>query len=298
MAELIERDGVRGFLHRPDNDPICGLVLTHGAGANCETPLLNHTARELARLGVAVLRCDLPFRQTRPKGPPWPAGAAADRDGLRRAADLLRESAGEVWIGGHSYGGRQASMLAAEDATVAAGLLLLSYPLHPPEKPDQLRTAHLPSLHMPALFIQGDADPFGSPEEMRAAVALIPARTELHVIEGAKHDLGGKKHAARIAGEFAAFAGVLPAEAVEIPITDVFDLHTVPPAEVEPVLEAYLEEARRKGFHALRIIHGRGIGVQREIVRTVLARTPGIEHFGDAPAEAGGWGATVVTLAE
>ena len=85
-------------------------------------------------------------------------------------------------------------------------------------------------------------------------------------------------------------------EPVRIPITDVFDLHTVPPREVGPVLEAYLEEAHRLGFQALRIIHGRGIGVQRELVRSILVRTPFVESFGDAPGDAGGWGATVVTL--
>ena len=85
-------------------------------------------------------------------------------------------------------------------------------------------------------------------------------------------------------------------EPLRIPITDVFDLHSVPPREVQPVVEAYLEEARKLGFKALRIIHGRGIGVQREMVRAVLARTEYVESFGDAPAEAGGWGATVVTL--
>ena len=83
---------------------------------------------------------------------------------------------------------------------------------------------------------------------------------------------------------------------VRIPITDVFDLHTVQPKEVAAVVEAYLEEAHRLGFKALRIIHGRGIGVQREIVRAVLARTPFVLSFQDAPAEAGGWGATVVNL--
>jgi dsDNA-specific endonuclease/ATPase MutS2 len=83
---------------------------------------------------------------------------------------------------------------------------------------------------------------------------------------------------------------------VRIPITDVFDLHSVPPRDVKPIVEEYLSEAHRLGFRALRIVHGRGIGVQREIVRTVLARTPFVESFGDAPAEAGGWGATVVTL--
>jgi dsDNA-specific endonuclease/ATPase MutS2 len=85
-------------------------------------------------------------------------------------------------------------------------------------------------------------------------------------------------------------------EPVRIPITDVFDLHTVPPRDVREVVEEYLVEAHRLGFKALRIIHGRGIGVQREMVRAVLARTEFVVDFGDAPAEAGGWGATMVTL--
>jgi len=85
-------------------------------------------------------------------------------------------------------------------------------------------------------------------------------------------------------------------EPVQIPITDVFDLHTVPPRDVKPIVEEYLNEAHRLGFSAVRIIHGRGIGVQRETVRSVLARTPFVESFGDAPLEAGGWGATIVTL--
>jgi dsDNA-specific endonuclease/ATPase MutS2 len=85
-------------------------------------------------------------------------------------------------------------------------------------------------------------------------------------------------------------------EPVEIPITDVFDLHSIPPRDVKDAVEAYLEEAQARGFRYVRIIHGRGIGVQRETVRKVLARTPWVEQFADAPAEAGGWGATVVTL--
>ena len=85
-------------------------------------------------------------------------------------------------------------------------------------------------------------------------------------------------------------------EPVRIPITDVFDLHTVPPRDVAPIVEEYLQEAHRLGFKALRIIHGRGIGVQREIVRSLLAKTPFVESFSDAPMEAGGWGATIVTL--
>jgi dsDNA-specific endonuclease/ATPase MutS2 len=85
-------------------------------------------------------------------------------------------------------------------------------------------------------------------------------------------------------------------EPVRIPITDVFDLHSVPPRDVQPIVEEYLEEAHRLGLKALRIIHGRGIGVQREIVRSVLARTAFVDSFSDAPGEAGGWGATIVTL--
>jgi len=83
---------------------------------------------------------------------------------------------------------------------------------------------------------------------------------------------------------------------VSIPITDVFDLHSVPPRDVRGIVEEYLTEAHRLGFKGLRIIHGRGIGVQREMVRAVLARTPFVIAYGDAPPEAGGWGATVATL--
>jgi len=85
-------------------------------------------------------------------------------------------------------------------------------------------------------------------------------------------------------------------EPIRIPITDVFDLHSVPPRDVQEVVEEYLREAHRLGLKALRIIHGRGIGVQREMVRAILARSSFVESFGDAPAEAGGWGATIVTL--
>jgi dsDNA-specific endonuclease/ATPase MutS2 len=85
-------------------------------------------------------------------------------------------------------------------------------------------------------------------------------------------------------------------EPIRIPITDVFDLHSIPPRDVRAVVEEYLIEAHRMGYRALRIIHGRGIGAQRETVRSVLSRTPFVIEFQDAPAEAGGWGATIVTL--
>jgi DNA-nicking Smr family endonuclease len=86
-------------------------------------------------------------------------------------------------------------------------------------------------------------------------------------------------------------------EPVRISITDIFDLHSIPPRDARAVVEEYLEEAHKLGFKALRIIHGRGIGAQREMVRSILSRTPYVLYFSDAPAEAGGWGATLVTLA-
>ena len=85
-------------------------------------------------------------------------------------------------------------------------------------------------------------------------------------------------------------------EPFEVPITDVFDLHPFAPRDVKAAVEAYLDEARTAGFRYVRIIHGRGIGVQRESVRKVLARTEFVEEYRDAPMEAGGWGATIVTL--
>jgi predicted alpha/beta-hydrolase family hydrolase len=98
-------------------------------------------------------------------------------------------------MGGHSYGGRQASILAAEELGLVDGLLLLSYPLHPPRKPEQLRTAHFPKLQTPALFVHGSRDPFGSLDEMKQALKLIPASTCLIEVDGAGHDLGRNREA-------------------------------------------------------------------------------------------------------
>jgi uncharacterized protein len=111
-----------------------------------------------------------------------------------------------VFLAGHSYGGRQASMLLAEDADVADGLLLLSYPLHPPNKPQQLRSQHFPQLSKPALFIHGSKDPFATTPELQTALKQIPARHVLLEVENAGHDLLVKKSVgdlpARIASEF------------------------------------------------------------------------------------------------
>jgi predicted alpha/beta-hydrolase family hydrolase len=96
---------------------------------------------------------------------------------------------GRVILGGQSYGGRQATLLAADEPELAQALLLFSYPLHPPGKPERLRTEHFPRLRVPALFVHGTADPFGSIAELRTAAALIPAPTRIMPIERAGHDL-------------------------------------------------------------------------------------------------------------
>lgn len=181
---------VRGFLHQPVKASGSGLVLTHGAGADCEGPILVAAAHAFVEAGLVVLRCDLPFRQQRPSGPPPRGSAAADRAGLRSAVQAMRGLvSGPVFLGGHSYGGRQASMLAAEEPDIAKALLLLSYPLHPPNKPQQLRTDHFPDLRTPAVFVHGTADPFGTIAELETAIAAIPAAHRLFPVDGAGHDL-------------------------------------------------------------------------------------------------------------
>jgi len=189
---------VRGFLHHPDHPNGNGLVLTHGAGSNAQAPLLIALAETFCQAGFVVLRCDLPYRQDRSYGPPGPGEAKRDRAGLKNALAAIRKMVDRrMYLGGHSYGGRQSSMLCSEQPEQAAGLLLLSYPLHPPRKPEQLRTQHFFDLRTPTLFIEGTRDPFGSIEEMEQAIKLIPAKTKLVPIDGAGHDLGFKGKANR-----------------------------------------------------------------------------------------------------
>ncbi len=169
-----------------------GVILTHGAGSNADAPLLVALASAFEAAGWRAVRYNLPYRQLRPHGPPLPAQAGADRAGLAQTVAQMRDSVdGLVAVGGHSYGGRQSSMLAAEQPGLIDVLLLLSYPLHPPRKPQQLRTAHFPDWRTPALFIHGTRDPFGSVEELTAAVSGIPAATRIIPVERAGHELKG-----------------------------------------------------------------------------------------------------------
>jgi uncharacterized protein len=191
--------------------PDC-LILTHGAGANREAPLLVAVDEALRANGLQVVRMNLPFREARSSGPPRQGDPERDRLGLEDAVrHAAEEHGGRVFLGGHSYGGRQSSMLAAEHPGLVHGLLLLSYPLHPPRRTDQMRTAHWASLETPALFVQGSRDPFGSVDELRAAIALIPGPTSFLEIVGAGHELASPRSAGlsevsnRIAEEFCRF---------------------------------------------------------------------------------------------
>jgi len=201
FSETSSDPPVRGLLHRPESASGDSLILTHGAGGNAQMALLVALAEAFAGAGLAVLRCELPFRQQRPYGPPRPGDAARDRENLKHAVGAMRKLLpGRLFLGGQSYGGRQASMLVAEqpvneEKQLADGMLLLSYPLHPPSRPDQPRTQHLPKIEVPVMFVHGTHDPFGTIDEIESARKLISARNLLLPVEGAGHDLGfkGKK---------------------------------------------------------------------------------------------------------
>ena len=188
--EALEKEGIRGWLHHPDGAPRAALGLTHGAGLNCGAPLLVAVAEAFALAGFLVLRYDLPFRQLRPKGPPL-GSAKRDQEGIRTVARELRGLVGTapLILAGHSYGGRQTTMAAAADPDLADSLLLLSYPLHPPGKPEKPRTEHFPQLRTPAVFVHGTRDEFGSIAELEAALRLIPAACKLVPVDGAGHGL-------------------------------------------------------------------------------------------------------------
>src|SRR6266550_1100254 len=150
---------VSGFVYRAADSAADALVLTHGAGSNSKSPLLIALSDVFAGAGITVLRCDLPYRQARPYGPPRPGDAERDRSGLKNAAAAVRKLvSGRMFLGGQSYGGRQATMLCADEP----------------------------------VFVHGTRDPFGSIEEMQLTLKLIPAKTKLLPVNNAGHDLGFK----------------------------------------------------------------------------------------------------------
>jgi len=187
---------IAGVAHEPVGDPNGRpkgiVVLTHGAGGNRESPLLQQVCDEWARRGWLAVRYNLPYRRRRPTGPPS-GSAATDRAGIVEAITLCRSLAdGPLIAGGHSYGGRQTSMVVAADEAPVDVLTLFSYPVHPPGKPERPRTEHLPDITVPTVFTHGTSDPFGTPEELRDAAALITGTTAVVEIAGARHDLRSK----------------------------------------------------------------------------------------------------------
>ena len=183
---------IAGVAHKPDSIPAGVVVLTHGAGGSRDSPLLQQVCDEWARRGWLAVRYNLPYRQRRPTGPPS-GSAANDRAGIVEAITVCRALAdGPLIAGGHSYGGRQTSMVVAANEAQPDVLALFSYPVHPPGKPERLRTEHLPDIKVPTVFTHGTSDPFGTSAEVRDAAAMIAAPTDVVEITGARHDLRSK----------------------------------------------------------------------------------------------------------
>jgi len=169
------------------------LVLAPGAGAGQTSGFMVDWASALASRGIDVLTFDFLYTAQDRKVPDrTPVLEACYRDAVEAARGHPLLTRNKVFLGGKSMGGRMASHLAAADDETAAalsGLVLLGYPLHPPGKPDQLRVEHLARIHVPVLVVQGERDPFGSPEELRPHFASLGASVKIHAVEGGDHSL-------------------------------------------------------------------------------------------------------------
>ncbi|HXA33573.1 MAG TPA: alpha/beta family hydrolase [Acidimicrobiales bacterium] len=169
-----------------------GLVLTPGAGAGSDQPSLVAIEEALAPAGVRVDRIDFPYRLAGKKAPDRPPVLLAT---VIEAADALATELGvdgtRIAVGGRSMGGRMCSMAVA-DGMAAAALVLVSYPLHPPGKPERLRTEHFTSITVPCLFVSGTRDSFGTPAELESATAAIPGPVTHVWLEGGDHGLRRK----------------------------------------------------------------------------------------------------------
>jgi predicted alpha/beta-hydrolase family hydrolase len=167
----------------PD-EPRAVLILGHGAGGDLNDPLLRAVASALVASGIEVVRFNFPYRELGRKAP---GAQSQSEDCYRDVAATSRREGLPLYLGGKSYGGRIATHVVA-DGTPTDGLVLLSYPLHPPGKPERIRDAHLASIDAPMLFVQGTKDPFATPALLDATIARLP-RAELHRIDGGDHSL-------------------------------------------------------------------------------------------------------------
>ena len=178
-----------------------GLLLFPGAGSSASHPSL--VAIEAAVAPLPVSRADFPYRREGRRAPDRaPKLLACVVEEAARLADHAHVKPDRLILGGRSMGGRMCSMAVA-DGLPAAGLVLISYPLHPPGKPDKLRIEHLPELNVPCLFISGTRDPFGSPAELERHTAAIPGPVTHVWIDGRGHDLKGQDQ--RLAEEVASW---------------------------------------------------------------------------------------------
>lgn len=180
--------GVDAVVHQPSHRRRPAVLLTHGAGGNLHDEGVTAMARALADAGHLVVRANLPYRQASPRGgPPRAERSVPDLAGVLASARVLAPRTPWV-IGGKSYGGRVATMLAAEDGDVV-GVIALGYPLHPPGKPEQLRVGHFDRLAVPLLIVQGGNDPFGRPDELTGHVDRLAAGATIVVVAGGDHSL-------------------------------------------------------------------------------------------------------------
>jgi uncharacterized protein len=180
---------VTAALHRPAKAVGAPVLLTHGAGGDLDNAGLVALAEVVADLGHPALRCNLPYREAGRRAAPRAESNVAH---LRRIVASATEVTGfdGPWIGGgKSYGGRVASLLAAEDGDVFSGLLFYGYPLHPPGKTDRLRVDHWPRVPVPCLFLQGTRDSFCEAGLLEQHVHKLPRRATIHLVEGGDHSL-------------------------------------------------------------------------------------------------------------
>ncbi|MGH2759653.1 MAG: alpha/beta hydrolase family protein [Actinomycetota bacterium] len=175
--------GVSAAWDRPD-DARAVLVLAHGAGGDLNDPFLRGLGASLAEAGIATVRFNFPYRESGRKAP---GAQSQSEDCYREIVTHVRAEGVPTFCGGKSYGGRVATHIAAADVPMS-GLVLLSYPLHPPGKPERLRDAHLADVSAPMLFVQGSRDPFATPALLDKTVRSLDAATLVHV-EGGDHSL-------------------------------------------------------------------------------------------------------------
>ena len=170
------------------------LVLGHGAGADQTSRFMVSFAQGLADRGIETVTFNFPYMERRHRLPDPSARLEACYGAVIASVQSRPDRAGSLFIGGKSLGGRIASQVAARDDLAAslAGLVFLGYPLHPPRKPQQLRSAHLPRIRVPMLFVQGSRDSFGTPDELRSILATVPSAV-LYVVDGGDHSLAVRR---------------------------------------------------------------------------------------------------------